>query len=125
MRHLGHVGQLVVLVGLEQDAVTRAYDIPAHVMHGRVASAQHQRIIALQRRQRKGRLFSKARLCCKTLCATHIEKDVALEGRARPHPAVVPLGHHIRSRCRRLCLVQFVTDTSGTMALLAAAKSAA
>lgn len=53
MRHLGHIGQLVVLVGLEQDAVTRAYDIPAHVMHGRVAGAQHQRIIALQRQRKE------------------------------------------------------------------------
>lgn len=122
MRHLGHIGQLVVLVGLEQNAVPRAYDIPAHVMHGRVAGAQHQRIIALQR-QRKEDLARGGSAAAQ--CATHVEKDVALEGGARPHPAVVPLGHHIRSRCRRLSLVQFVTDSSGTMALLAVAESAA
>lgn len=48
MRHLGHIGQLVVLVGLQQDTVARAYDVPLHMPHGRIAGAQHQRIIALE-----------------------------------------------------------------------------
>lgn len=55
MRHLGHIGQLVILVGLEQDTVTCAYDVPLHVTHGRVASAQHQRIIALQEQKERKR----------------------------------------------------------------------
>jgi len=48
---------------------------------------------------------------------THIEKDGALEGLARPHPSIVPLGHHIGLGCRRLGHIQLVTDTSGSLFL--------